>query len=100
MNDENLKKFLHENSNVPRPPVGEWSKILMKIESKEKTSFFSLKKMSLSVASLAVFVIIASSTFKSQQLDHRMAKLDEINTYLVADSYFDEYENEYSWVDE
>jgi hypothetical protein len=100
MNDEKLKSFLKENSRVPESPAGEWSKILMKIESGKQSGLFNMKKISLGFASFAVLSLVVLNTIKPHQTDHSTAKLKEINTYLVADSYFSENETEYSWIGE
>lgn len=103
MNDENLKKFLDENTKVPRRSTNEWPELLKKIESEKKNmflkNFLTLKNLSFGVGSFAVLAIVLVQIMGTSGTSHRVADLQDIDAFLANDSYFNEVENQYSWID-
>jgi len=103
MDDKNLKNFLNKNSKIPERPAGEWSNILMKIESQSSSqgvlsNVFGIRKIIIGLTGFAALVIITLNIDKPYQVQHTEASLKDLDTFLVADSYFHESESDYSWV--
>ena len=102
MNDKELKKFLRENSKVPRHPTNEWSQILIKIDSSKGESSLMNKnwprKLGLGISSFAALMIVVLSI--SHQIDKRLSRLKQVDNFLTADSYFSESESQYSWIED
>ncbi len=103
MDDRELKNLLKNNSKVPCRQSDEWSKILTKIESDQSLSLFrgweGFKKASIAFTTFAMLSVIIFHTIKPLRPKQEIAKLDEIDTFLTAYSYFSESEGEYSWVE-
>lgn len=105
MNDKNFETFLKNNTKAPAPPHDEWSRILAKIEEKKglKSTFknFKAKQLMLGFTGLAICIVVGLNTMTPGYiLNNKNANLKEIDNFLIADSYFNETDTQYSWIED
>jgi flagella basal body P-ring formation protein FlgA len=102
MDDNNLKKFLQKNSKVPSKPANEWANILTRIESKKTFSFlncFKIERLTLGVVSMLVLVVAGKNIYRNQEVETKLVSKKKLELFLTSESYFDEDQAEYAWID-
>ena len=102
MNEEKLKKLL-STAKAPKEPANQWGNILNEIEEPKSTSFIIKQPLfsktivgAVMVCSLALVTIVS---LHNEGASQRLVKTQEVESFLLADSYFSETEGEYSWVE-
>jgi hypothetical protein len=95
MNDDELKKMMEKDQVVPLSPSNEWSNIRRNIEKKGNVFDFVLFKPTMALC--ACLMIAYLGFFRN--FDSHNSRQDNIDEYLMEDSYLYAESEPYEWMD-